>query len=216
MLKKVLLIILSSSLLSSCLPAAFTAAGGSSIAAAKDRSIGDTVDDKKIALYIEAEFAKKNFKKLYTKINTEVVKGRVLYTGFVEKEQDIVDAIAIAWGQRGVKEVISELKIDEYSNHFDLAQYTKDTLITSQIKLRTSIHRDIKFVNYTVITLNNIVYLFGLARSNDELEKVAEIAATVKGVVEVISHVKIIDENYDHTVPDDNTFNNTETEIESS
>jgi osmotically-inducible protein OsmY len=178
-------------LLTSCLPVVFTAATTSTLAAAKDRSIGSAIDDTKIAASIKASFIKNNFKELYTKIKVEVLQSRVLLTGTVNKEEDTVTAVKIAWEQQYVKEVINELKVDEKSSHFDLLQYTKDTMITSQIKSKLFLCREIKCVNYTVITLNNIVYLLGIARSESELEKVTDIASKVKGVEKVISHATI-------------------------
>ncbi len=177
--------------LSSCLPAAFTAASSSAMAVAKDRTVGETWTDAKIAAKIKANFIKQNFKELYTKIHIEVVEGRVLYTGIIDNEEEALTAMKIAWDQEGVKQVINELKIDKESNYFNLGQYTKDCMATTQIKTKIFANREIKFVNYTVITLNNIVYLFGIARSSEELEKVANIAATTKGVEKVISHVRI-------------------------
>ena len=122
-----------------------------------------------------------------------MVQGRVLLTGTIDKEEDAVKAVEIAWNQKDVTEVINELKVDKNSRHFDLLQYTRDTIITSQIKSKTFVNRDIKFVNYTVITINDVVYLFGIARSEEELEKVANIASNVYGVQKVVSHVKISD-----------------------
>jgi osmotically-inducible protein OsmY len=177
--------------LSSCMAAVFTAATGSTIAIAKDRSIGGTIDDAKIATSIKAGFIKNNFRELYTKISVDVIEGRVLYTGTVDQDEDMITAIQIAWDQKGVKEVINELKVDKKSNHFDLVQFTKDSMITTQVKSKIFTHRDIKFVNYTIITVDNIVYLFGIARSEEELEKVGDIASKINGVEKVVSHVKI-------------------------
>jgi hypothetical protein len=64
-------------------------------------------------------------------------------------------------------------------------------MITSQIKSKTFIDRSIKFVNYTVVTFNDVVYLFGIARSEEELQKVATIASNINGVEKVVSHVKV-------------------------
>lgn len=194
----VFLVILSF-LLTGCLPVVFTAATTSTLAAAKDRSIGGAIDDAKIATSIKAAFVKNNFKELYAKIKVEVLQSRVLLTGTVDKEEEIVTAVKISWEQTDVKEVINELKVDEKSSHFDLLQYTKDTMITSQIKSKLFLCREVKAVNYTVITLNNIVYLLGIARSEDELEKVADIASKVKGVEKVISHVIIKDKRPEAT-----------------
>ena len=110
---------------------------------------------------------------------------------FDGSEEDIIKAVQIAWDQPGVVEVVNELKVDKNSGRFDVVQYARDSMITSQIKSKTFLDRDIKFVNYTVITLNDIVYLFGIARSEEELQKVATIASNVRGVQKVVSHVRI-------------------------
>ena len=190
---KIFYILFAFSSLTSCLPAVFTGAAGSAMEFAKDRPANETLTDARISAGIKAEFIKKDFRYLYTKIKIEVVQGRVLLTGTIDKEEDAVKAVEIAWNQKDVTEVINELKVDKNSRHFDLLQYTRDTMITSQIKSKTFVNRDIKFVNYTVITINDVVYLFGIARSEEELEKVANIASNVYGVQKVVSHVKISD-----------------------
>ncbi len=177
--------------LSSCVPVAITAAAGTSIAVAKDRSLGNTVDDIAIATKIRAEFINHGFSKMFARISVQVMQGRVLYTGTVRNNQDAVTAVSIAWNQTGVKEVINELKVDS-SNSFDLSKYLKDSWITSQIKTKMVLDHDIKSINYTVITYNDVVYLFGIARSKNELNKVSNIASTIKSVKKVISYVKII------------------------
>ena len=188
---KVILILFTSVMLSGCLAAVFTGAAGSALQFAKDRPAGGTLTDVRIATAIKGEFIKRNFRELYAKIKTEVVQGRVLFTGVIEKDEDAITAVQIAWNQKGVNGVINELKVDKNSGNFNLVQYTRDAMITSQIKSKTFINRDIKFVNYTVITLNDTVYLFGIARSEEELEKVANIASNIHGVQKVVSHVTV-------------------------
>ncbi|BFD46472.1 MAG: BON domain-containing protein [Rickettsia endosymbiont of Sergentomyia squamirostris] len=185
------IIIILSFMLTGCLPAVFTAATTSTLAVAKDQSIAETIDDVKIAAKIKASFIKNNFRELYTKIKVEVNQGRVLLTGIIDKKEDALKAVEIVWGEKGVCEVINELIIDKKSDHFDLVQYTKDAMITSQIKARTFVNRDIKWVNYTIVTVNDIVYIFGIARSEEELEKVTSIASQINGVARVVCHVKI-------------------------
>ncbi|MDN3030890.1 MAG: BON domain-containing protein [Candidatus Tisiphia sp.] len=185
------IIIILSFILTGCLPAIFTAATSSTIAVAKDQSITETIDDVKISAKIKASFIKNSFRELYTKIKVEVEQGRVLLTGIIDKKEDALKAVELVWDVTGVSEVINELIIDKKSDHFDLVQYTKDAMITSQIKARLFIKRDIKWVNYTIITVNNIVYIFGIARSEEELEMVTSIASQINGVERVICHVKM-------------------------
>lgn len=179
--------------LSGCLPAIFTAATTTGIAASKDQPMSETINDAKISAAIKTALIKNNFKELSAKIKVEVSQARVLFTGNIEKEEDALKTIEIAWNQKGVKEVINELKVNKKSNHFDLVQYTRDSLITTQIKTKTLVRKDIKFANYTVLTVNNIVYLFGIARSEEELAKISAISSKIKGVEKVVCYVKIMD-----------------------
>lgn len=202
-------LVTSSILLSGCMPTVITGATVSAAEFAKDRPAADTVKDMRIAAAIKASFAKNNFRELYTKISVEVVQGRVLYTGTVDNDNDAVSAVAIAWDQEGVTEVLNELKVDKKSGQFNIVQYTRDSLITSQIKSKIFADRSIKFVNYTVITVNDVVYLFGIARSEEELQKVANIASNINGVDRVVSHARV-DELAGKIKPSNNTKENKE------
>ncbi|AFB28931.1 BON domain-containing protein [Rickettsia rickettsii] len=192
MILRVLIFIALSFSLSACLPAIFTAATTTGIVASKDQPISETLNDARISASIKADLVKNNFRDLGAKIKVEVSQGRVLLTGNIQKESDALKAVEIAWNQKSVKEVINELKVNKNSNHFDLAQYTKDSMITTQIKTKNLIRKDIKFANYTILTIDNIVYLFGVARSEEELEKLASIASKIKGVEKVVCYAKIM------------------------
>jgi len=186
--------------LSGCLPAIFTAATTTGIAASKDQPLSETLKDSRISAGIKADLVKNNFRGLGAKIKVEVSQGRVLLTGNIQKEEDALKAVEIAWNQKGVTEVINELKVNKNSNHFDLAQYTKDSMITAQIKAKNLVRKDIKFANYTVLTVDNVVYLFGVARSREELENFANIASKIKGVEKVVCYAKIMD-NFNSSIP---------------
>ena len=192
MSNKYVLLLISTVLLSGCVPAIFGGAAiGGAVVAAKDRTPSEVIDDIKISSGIKKAFISKGFHDLYTKIDSQVMEGRVLYTGTVSKDEDVITAVDIAWSQQGVKEVVNELVVSENSNYFDAAEYTRDTWITSRIKTKTMLARDIKFVNYTIITSKGEVYVFGIARSEEELEKVLNIAAEIQGVKRVVNHTKI-------------------------
>lgn len=177
--------------LSGCLQTVFTGAAGSAVELAKDRGAKQALTDARISAGIKADLIKSGVREYFTKIKVDVVDGRVLLTGAIEKDADALKAVEIAWNQKDVEEVVNELKVNEKSDHFSLAQYTRDVMITSQIKSKTFINRQVKFVNYTIVTVDNVVYIFGIARSEEELAKVADISSNVRGVERVVSHVKI-------------------------
>ena len=167
----------------------FTATTTAGMALAKNRTVGDTIDDVTIATKIKKAFLTEGFTSLYAKINTEVMQGRVLYTGSVETEEDMMQAVEIAWRQQGVKEVVNELTIEDYRSK--MPQYLKDSYITTLVKTKIIANRNIRAVNYTIVTHRNTVYLFGVARSEEELQTAADLAAQVSGVEKVVSHIRI-------------------------
>jgi osmotically-inducible protein OsmY len=187
-----LIFFLLSSILSGCVAAVGTGVMSLGLSAAKDKTIGQSIDDSAISSSIKKSFLVSGFKNLYIRINVEVEKGRVLYTGYVKDDQDILTAIDIAWKQKGVKEVINELIVEDSDSK---SPYVKDSWITAQIKSRIFLNRKIKFINYTIVTNRKTVYIFGFAKSDEELQEVASIAAAINGVEKVISHVTIKDQD---------------------
>lgn len=193
-MKKNLLLILCAVNLAGCFPAPLIVGGagiGAGVVAAKDNTITEAVDDTRISASIKRRFMTRGFRALYAKISVNVVDGRVLYTGKVTSDQDIITAVDIAWEQKGVKEVMNELKVDENSSYFDTAEYSRDTWITSRIKTKTITERDIKFINFNITTSGGVVYISGMARSQEELDKVAAIASEIHGVNRVVVHARV-------------------------
>tara|TARA_B110000259_G_C14034129_1_gene408297 strand:- start:8034 stop:8435 length:402 start_codon:yes stop_codon:yes gene_type:complete len=123
-------------------------------------------------------------------VDVTVSEGRVLMTGVVRDEESAKNAVNIAWKNEDVKEVIDEIQLVKKFRIFrSSGQYLKDTIITSNIQSKLLFTKNIASINYEVITVNNIVYLLGIANSNAELNKVSNIAAKASGVNRVVSHV---------------------------
>jgi osmotically-inducible protein OsmY len=71
----------------------------------------------------------------------------------------------------------------------DIFDYGHDAGITA--KLRAEIFNDAKIrdINYVVETVNSVVYLMGIARTEKEIARVIDHARDVTGVRRVVSHV---------------------------
>lgn len=160
------------------------------VAVAQERSVGAAIDDKTIHAKINGAMFKKS-ETLFTNINVEVMESRVLLTGNVDAVDRRAEAVRIAWKIDGVKEVLNEITVGKGSSLKDLA---KDSWITTQ--LRTEILRDtaIADINYSVETLNGVVYLLGIAQNQGELDALVSHARNIKGVREVVSHVILKDD----------------------
>ena len=168
-------------------PGILAGAATAGLAVAQERSIGTVIDDTAIELQIQ-HYLLQASDGLFIRVGVEVHEGRVLLTGIVPTPDDRVEAVRQAWQAKGVLEVINEVQV---TNRAGITDYLRDVKITSQLRFKMLRDRDIFDVNYTVETVNGIVYLMGMAGSRPELDKVTTHARNIAGVQKVISHVRL-------------------------
>ena len=165
------------------------AVGTTGVAVSQERTVGNAVDDTTISVKVSDELFQKD-PMLSRTIGVDVVEGRVLLTGTVQKSEDRVEATRLAWQVVGVKEVINEVQVTEKSGVVGLS---KDTWITTQMRGKLLNASGVDTVNYNVETVNGVIYLIGIAQSQQELEQVTELARNISGVRKVVSHVVMKD-----------------------
>ena len=182
--------LMASLLLSGCVGTAIGAGATTGIAVAQERTIGDAVDDTSIQFQINDRLLRKS-EVLFAKTNLDVVEGRVMITGVVPAQADRDTAAELAWQVEGVREVLNELQVAQPG---DAGSFVKDASITAQLRFKMLSDRDIHAINFNLTTVNAIVYLFGIARSEAEHENLVNHARNVKGVKKVISHVLLKDD----------------------
>ena len=168
-------------------PGILAGAAMAGLAVAQERSIGTVIDDTAIELQIQ-HYLLQASDDLFIRVGIEVHEGRVLLTGVVPAPDDRVEAVRQAWQVNGVLEVINEVQV---TNRAGIVDYLRDVKITSQLRFQMLRDRDISDVNYTVETVNGIVYLMGIAGSRPELDKVTTHARNIAGVQKVFSHVRL-------------------------
>ncbi len=174
--------------LSGCIP--LLIAGGTETAAvvAQERSVGNAIDDAAILIQIKNKFANKDYKDLLANVEVKSVEGRVLLTGNVNKPESQIEAVRLAWQVEGVKEVINEIQISDQAGIWN---YTRDVWVSTQVRSRMILEKGVRSINYSVITVNQVVYLMGIAQDQTELGKVTHIASTTSYVQRVVSYVKL-------------------------
>ncbi|MEN8723310.1 MAG: BON domain-containing protein [Alphaproteobacteria bacterium] len=155
------------------------------LAAAQERSVGDAVDDSLIGVQINSLLLDENID-LFAQVSSEVHEGRVLLTGAVDTAEFRVKAARLVWSIEGVQEVINEIEVNP---DFTLLDSAKDTWITTKIRARLLTDPDVVDINYTIETVNGVVYLLGIAQSDAELKRTTWQIQQVSGVVRIVSHV---------------------------
>jgi len=160
------------------------AATGATVAA-QERSVGDAVDDFTIRTTLNELFLRESVD-LYGDVSFSVVEGRVLLKGSVEKPEDRIKATQLAWRAAGVREVINEIQVTDQGG---IANFAGDTWISTQLKTKILLNKDVLSINYNVETVNGTVYLIGIAQDQKELDLVIALARDVPNVNRVVSHV---------------------------
>lgn len=164
--------------------------GGRS-SAAKEGGIRGTVSDEAIRIQISDLWFRKDVN-LFGKLNLNVNQGRVLVTGVVQKPEDRVEAIRMAWQPSGVRQVINEIRVGEGGT---IGNYAQDVWISGQLRTKLTFDKYIQSINYSIETVRGAVYLMGVAQNQAELDRVIDIARKINGVKEVISYVKLAGES---------------------
>ena len=77
-----------------------------------------------------------------------------------------------------------------------MSEIISGKLISTQIKGRLLINSELPYINYTVETVNGVVYLIGIARSEEERQSVIDLSREVYGVIDVIDYINIVSSSY--------------------
>lgn len=188
-----LLLLLCAPMLQACsfFGLALGAAATTGIAASQEGGISRAVSDGVIKAKINDAWINYNFD-TFSKLSTTVEQGRVLITGVVQEPEARVEAVRLAWQVKGVKQVINEIRISESKG---ITGFVKDKWITSRLRTAITIDRGVQSINYSIDTVQGVVYLMGYAQNRVELNRVIETARTISGVKQVVSYVKMVGED---------------------
>jgi len=183
------LLALSLSVSAGCSPTGMAIGAGAEVgsAAMEERPFSTVVDDATLKTQIKGNFF--NFStELFVDVGVTVKEGRVFLTGSVPKPESRIEAVKIAWRSNGVREVVNEIQVADNSS---LADGTRDRWISTTLRLKITLDKEIRAVNYSIDTVNKYIYLMGIARSGDELERVFAYARTIGYVRRIVSHVRV-------------------------
>ncbi|WP_448204243.1 BON domain-containing protein [Azospirillum sp. sgz302134] len=165
------------------------AAGGTAaVAATEHRGLSGFASDAEIQAQINHLWFQHSLD-MMRRIDMSVTQGRVLLTGRAADAQMRLDAVRLAWQANGVQEVINEIQVDNQSGILDSA---RDTWISTQLRTRLTFDSRIHSQNYSIDTVNGVVYLMGLAENQDELDRAIEHARSLPNVQRVVNYVRIL------------------------
>lgn len=172
---------------SGCVTAAIGTAASVGVYAAQDRTIGEGIDDASASQQVKLRLMAAD-SVAFQEVDVEVANRSLLLSGTAPTAEHRQAAETIARSVRTVDQVYNEVVVGEPSTFVRSAQ---DELITAQIRARLAASPAVRAININIETFHGNVYLMGLARTQHELERAAEIASVVGGVRRVVSFMQV-------------------------
>ena len=175
----------------SCVGTSSVGIFGSGVSIAYDpRTVGMQIDDSIMQKNLIGRLALTD-KKYIINISPKVLDGNIYLSGKVDEPEEKLKIIKTAWETKGVRSVQSTITIKGKSNFKSTA---KDILITSQLKTALIFNKLTKASNYTIDTIEGKIYIFGIAMTKDEKEKVLSEADQIHGVKDVVPSIYLVEE----------------------
>ena len=154
------------------------------------RTIGMQIDDTIMQKNLSARLALSD-KKYFLSIQSEVLDGRIFLSGKVDEAEEKIKITKMAWETKGVRSVKNAITIKGQSNFKNTA---KDILITSQLRTALILNKKTKARNYTLETINQNIYIFGIAMDRDEKQQVINEASKIYDVKEIYPSIYLATE----------------------
>lgn len=178
--------------LSACAPLGVAvgagAAGGAM--ALEERGFTASARDKITGTTIEKKLIDHSFE-LFRNVGVTVIEDRVYLTGVVATQDQRIEAGKIAWGTERVRDVVNEIEIGERG---DLIDSGRDQAIETKLASILTFDGQVSAVNYSIEAVNGTVYIFGIAQSQTEIDRVKAQARGVANVRRIVSHAVLKDD----------------------
>ncbi len=189
-MKNKLILLLIAIILSGCVGVSSSGVFGTGVSVALDpRSVGTQIDDSIMQKNLSARMLLLD-KKYLLSVKSKVLDGRIFLTGKVENPEDKLKLTKMAWETEGVRSVRNDIKVKE---NFNFKQSAKDLLITSQLRTALIIDKEIKSTNYQIDTYKKKIYIYGIAMTSNEKEKVIDEAKQILDVKDVIASILLVE-----------------------
>jgi osmotically-inducible protein OsmY len=174
--------------LSGCVGLAIGGAATAGVAVSEERGLGGALTDTRIRTDINTKWFNASMDMLQ-KVDLNVNEGLVHLTGTVPTAEMRLDAVKLVWQVEGVRRVIDDIEVGEDKS--GVKDYARDVWISTRLRTDILFDRNIESVNYTVETVDGVVYLMGVAQNQAELDRVTNYGRNLQYVKRVVSYVRL-------------------------
>ena len=176
-------------LLSACVGSSTSGIFGSGVSIALDpRTLGTQIDDSIMQKNLIARLTLSE-KKYLIKISVKVLDGRIFLAGKVDEPEEKLNITKMAWETKGSRSVKNNISIRQ---KFSIKNATKDVLITSQLRTALVFNKSVKAANFNIDTINQKIYVFGIAHDENERKEIIQEAKQIVGVKKVVTSILMV------------------------
>ena len=157
------------------------------------------LDPRTLGTQIDDSIMQKSFlirvsqidKKYVLSVSSKVVDGHIYLTGTVDSVDEKILLTKIAWKTEGARSVKNNIKVKD---KFSLKNSAKDLLITTQLKVALLSNKQVSMANYQINTVNQIIFIFGVAKSESEKREVINEAKIIQDVKNIDASIFLVSE----------------------
>ena len=188
-MKKTFVLFATLILLSSCVGASTSGVFGSGVSIALDpRTLGTQIDDSIMKKSLQARLGLAD-KKYLIKISVKVLDGRIFLGGKVNEYEEKLKITKMAWETKGARSVKNNIVIKK---KFSFKNTALDILITSQLRTALILNDNVKAANFSIDTINQKTYIFGIAHDENEKKEIIQEAKQIADLKELVSSILMV------------------------
>ena len=175
--------------LNACIGSSTSGIFGSGVSIALDpRTLGTQIDDSIMQKNLQARLALSE-KKYLIKLSVKVLDGRIFLRGKVDEPEEKLKITKMAWETKGARSVKNNIAIKQ---KFSFKNVAKDILITSQLRTALIINKSVKSANFNIDTINQKIYVFGIAYNENEKKEIIQEAKEIVDVKEIVTSILMV------------------------
>ena len=188
-MKKNIIVLFLLVLLSACVGSSARGVFGTGVSIALDpRTLGTQIDDSIMQKNLQARLTLFE-KKYFLKISIKVLDGRIFLSGKVDELEEKLKITKMAWETKGARSVKNNIAIKQ---KFSFKNVAKDILITSQLRTALIINKRVKSANFNIDTINQKIYVFGIAHDANEKTEIIQEAKQIVDVKKVVTSILMV------------------------
>lgn len=171
--------------LSACAPALVGVGTAAVAASSTEKGFSTSVADGVIKTKLSDKYLRTDIDLVET-VSISVNEGAVLLTGTLPTQEKKINATRLAWEIKGVREVVNEIEVTDETS---IKSKAKDFAAAAQLRLKIIGDGAVSSLNFSIDVVDGVVYLSGVAATEEERARVIELAQELPFAKKVVDYI---------------------------